>query len=149
MGTAVGIGILIIVAVALLAYLFETDLITNCITAYEQLAEKIDEHKKWKRSRQEEERKFEGKVIAVDFDGVSCIIVDEAQFLTEVQVKELMIITKMLNIPVICYGLKTNFKGELFKGSQALLALSDDLEELATICSCGKKAKFNVRLGLD
>lgn len=78
-------------------------------------------------------------------NNVVCILVDEAQFLSKEQVYELFMITKEYDIPVICYGLRTNFKGELFEGSMALFALSDELEELATICSCGKKARFNAR----
>lgn len=80
-----------------------------------------------------------------DFENVSCILVDEAQFLSRSQVEELWYASKILNIPVICYGLRTNFKGELFSGSERLLALADELEELITICSCGKRAKFNGR----
>ncbi len=76
----------------------------------------------------------------------NCILVDEAQFLTSKQVWELWHITKELDIPVICYGLRTNFKSELFEGSKRLMELSDELEEMATICSCGKKARFNARV---
>ena len=54
-------------------------------------------------------------------------------------------VTKTLEIPVICYGLKTDFKSELFEGSKRLLELADEIEELITICSCGKRAKFNAR----
>lgn len=79
------------------------------------------------------------------FNNISCILVDEAQFLSVKQVEELWIITKKLNIPVICYGLKTDFKSKLFKASKRLLELSDVIEELITICNCGKRAKFNVR----
>ena len=78
-------------------------------------------------------------------DHISCILVDEAQFLTTKQVEELWIASKMLEIPVICYGLKTDFKSNLFEGSKRLLELADELEELVTICSCGKRAKFNAR----
>lgn len=81
----------------------------------------------------------------IKLDNLNCILVDEAQFLTQDQVKELWLIAKLHDIPVICYGLKTTFKGELFKGSKALIELADVLEELVTICSCGHKAKFNVR----
>lgn len=81
----------------------------------------------------------------IDTDNIDCILVDEAQFLTVDQVKELWMITKLYNIPVICYGLRTTFKGEFFIGSKPLMELSDVLEELVTICSCGHKAKFNVR----
>lgn len=76
---------------------------------------------------------------------VDCILVDEAQFLTEKQVEELWVASKMYDIPVICYGLKTDFQSHLFEGSKRLLELSDEQEELITICSCGKRAKFNGR----
>ena len=78
-------------------------------------------------------------------DEISCILVDEAQFLSEKQVDELYYITKYYNIPVICYGLKTNFQSKLFNGSKRLLELSDELDELITIFRCGKRAKFNAR----
>ncbi len=81
----------------------------------------------------------------IKLDHLDCILVDEAQFLEPGQVKELWIISKLYDIPVICYGLKTTFKGEFFKGSKTLMELADNLEELVTICKCGKKAKFNVR----
>ena len=74
-----------------------------------------------------------------------CILIDEAQFLNKNQVFELFKITKLLEIPVMCYGLKSNFKGEFFEGSEALMIYSDSLEEIVTICSCGKKARFNAR----
>lgn len=81
----------------------------------------------------------------LDFKNVDSIVVDEAQFLSIDQVKDLWLISKLKDIPVICYGLKTTFKGEFFTGSKPLMELSDTLEELVTICSCGKKAKFNAR----
>ncbi len=76
---------------------------------------------------------------------IDCILVDEAQFLTAKQIEELWKITKKKNIPVICYGLKVDFQSHLFEGSKRLLELSDVIEELITICSCGKRAKFNAR----
>lgn len=82
----------------------------------------------------------------ISFDNLSCILVDEAQFLTKEQVNELWVISKLCDLPVICYGLKTNFKGELFEGSKALLEKCDKIEESSTICKCGKKARFNARL---
>ena len=82
----------------------------------------------------------------IDLDNVDCILVDEVQFMSPEQIKELWIISKMKEIPVICYGLKTNFKGELFEGSKAVLELADELEELSTICKCGNKARFNARI---
>lgn len=78
--------------------------------------------------------------------GINCILVDEVQFMTKNQIKELWKIAKLKDKPVITYGLKTNFKGELFEGTKAVLELADELEELATICKCGKKAKFNARV---
>ena len=78
-------------------------------------------------------------------DNLDAILVDEAQFLTKKQVEELWIIAKKRNIPVICFGLKTNFKSEFFEGSKRLFELSDKFKELETICSCGIKARFNAR----
>ncbi|SFZ98618.1 Thymidine kinase [hydrothermal vent metagenome] len=75
-----------------------------------------------------------------------CILVDEAQFLSKEQVKQLTYVVDILGIPVLCYGLKTDFQGELFTGSQYLLAWSDKLVELKTICHCGRKAHMVVRL---
>ena len=74
------------------------------------------------------------------------IIVDEAQFLTPEQVEELFVITKIYDIPVLCYGLRCDFQMKGFPGSTRLLELADDIEELKTICSCGKKATQNLRL---
>lgn len=82
----------------------------------------------------------------IDLKNINCILVDEVQFMTKNQIKELWKIAKLKDIPVITYGLKTNFRGELFEGTKAVLELADELEELATICKCGKKAKFNARL---
>ena len=75
----------------------------------------------------------------------SAIIVDEAQFLTKAQVDELFVITKELDIPVLTYGLRNDFLLNTFEGSSRLLALADDIEELKTICRCGKKATQNMR----
>ena len=80
------------------------------------------------------------------FDNLDCIIVDEAQFLKEEQVDELWYITKMYDIPVIAFGLRTDFKTNLFEGSSRLLALSDEIQEMPTICRCGTKARFNARI---
>lgn len=80
-----------------------------------------------------------------NFDNISCILVDEAQFLNKKQVEDLWYISKKFDIPVICYGLKVNFKGEFFTGSKRLMELSDTFDELITICKCGKKARFNAR----
>ncbi len=77
---------------------------------------------------------------------VSCVFVDEAQFLTRNQVDELFMFTKTKDIPVICYGLKADFRTVSFPGSLRLFELADDMQELYTICPCGKKARFNARI---
>ncbi|MGL4521329.1 MAG: thymidine kinase [Bacilli bacterium] len=74
-----------------------------------------------------------------------CIMVDEAQFLSREQVLQLAKIVDTYNVPVLCYGLRTDFKGELFEGSAALLALADKLIELKGMCHCGKKATMVIR----
>ena len=76
---------------------------------------------------------------------IHCIFIDEAQFLNANQVDELFIISKAMNIPVICYGLRTDFRMEAFEGSRRLLEVADALEELATLCSCGNIARYNAR----
>ena len=75
----------------------------------------------------------------------ACIIVDECQFLSRKEVEWLVHIVDDENIPVICYGLRADFAGNLFPGSEALLAWADIIEEIKTICWCGKKATFNAR----
>jgi len=80
---------------------------------------------------------------------VSCVLIDEAQFLTPAQVRQLTDVADILHIPVLCYGLRTDFQAQLFPGSAALLALADDLIELKTICHCGRKATMNLRVGPD
>ena len=76
-------------------------------------------------------------------DDVACIFVDEAQFLTRDQVDELFTFTKTRDIPVICYGLKADFRTVSFPGSLRLFELADEMQELYTICTCGQKARFN------
>ncbi|MEZ5812693.1 MAG: thymidine kinase [Rhizobiaceae bacterium] len=80
---------------------------------------------------------------------VHCVFVDEAQFLTGEQVWQLARVVDRLGIPVMCYGLRTDFQGKLFSGSRALLAIADELREVKTICRCGRKATMVVRLGED
>ena len=75
----------------------------------------------------------------------ACIIVDEAQFLTREEVHYLVYLVDELDIHVMCYGLRADFKGELFPGSYELLVMADKLEEVKTVCWCGKKATFNAR----
>ena len=76
----------------------------------------------------------------------SCILIDEAQFLTEEQVVQLHLLAHTTKTPVICYGLRSDFQGKPFPGSKALLTLADDLEEMKTICRCGRKATMNLRM---
>ena len=78
-----------------------------------------------------------------DYD---CLIVDEAQFLTRAQVERLVRVVDIDNVPVIAYGLRCDFRNELFEGSQWLLAWADTIEEVKTICWCGKKAVCNARV---
>jgi thymidine kinase len=77
---------------------------------------------------------------------VACVLVDEAQFMTAAQVWQATEVTDGLDIPVLCYGLRTDFRAQLFPGSAALLALADTLTELKTICHCGRKATMNLRV---
>lgn len=76
---------------------------------------------------------------------IACVLIDEAQFLTREQVEQLSKVTDELGIPVLCYGLRTDFLGNLFPGSAALLGWADNLIELKTICHCGRKATMNLR----
>lgn len=80
---------------------------------------------------------------------VACIFIDESQFLEKDQVWQLARVVDDLNVPVMCYGLRVDFRGELFPGSAALLALADEMREVRTICHCGKKATMVVRMGPD
>ncbi|TXI79920.1 MAG: thymidine kinase [Flavobacteriales bacterium] len=77
---------------------------------------------------------------------LDCVLVDESQFLSKAQVWQLSEIVDILRIPVLCYGLRTDFRGELFEGSQYLLAWADELTEIKTICHSGKKATMTVRV---
>mgnify|MGYP003989907757 FL=1 len=77
--------------------------------------------------------------------GINCVLIDESQFLSRAQVKQLAIAVDDLDIPVLCYGIRTDFRGDLFPGSQHLLAWADNLIELKTICHCGSKATMVVR----
>lgn len=80
---------------------------------------------------------------------VHCVFIDEAQFLSPEQVWQLARVADRLGVPVMCYGLRTDFQGKLFPGSRELLAIADDLREIRTICRCGRKASMVVRLGAD
>src|SRR3712207_429320 len=80
---------------------------------------------------------------------VDCVLIDEAQFLSREQVLELAEVCDQLDIPVLAYGLRTDFQGNLFEGSGTLLALADKLVELKAICECGRKATMNLRVDED
>lgn len=89
---------------------------------------------------------FIEEIDKINVSDYHCIIVDEAQFLTKEQVEKLIYIVDTLDIPVIAYGLRTDFKGEFFEGSKWLMAWADSVEEVKTICWCGKKAIANARV---
>jgi thymidine kinase len=86
---------------------------------------------------------------ANDEQRVHCVLIDEAQFLTRDQVFQLSDLTDKLNIPVLAYGLRTDFQGEPFEGSKYLLAWSDNLKEIKAICHCGRKAIMVLRMDAD
>lgn len=79
-------------------------------------------------------------------ESLHCVLIDEAQFLTRDQVFQLSDVTDTLNVPVLAYGLRTDFQGEPFEGSKYLLAWSDNLKELKAICHCGSKATMVLRM---
>jgi len=84
-------------------------------------------------------------VVSTKFKNINCILIDEAQFLTRQQVDNLMRVVVSLNIPVLCYGLRTDFLTNGFTGSIRLLEIAHSIEELKTICKCGRKAIYNAR----
>lgn len=89
---------------------------------------------------------LQARIAAVQAEApVNCVFVDEAQFLTPEQVWQLARVVDDLNVPVMCYGLRVDFRGELFPGSAVLLALADEMREVRTICHCGRKATMVVR----
>ncbi len=77
---------------------------------------------------------------------LACVLVDEAQFLSKDQVAQLCQVTQAVRVPVLCYGLRTDFRGEPFEGSRYLLAWAEELVEIKTICHCGRKATMNLRV---
>lgn len=84
-----------------------------------------------------------------DRKDLSCVLIDEAQFLSGDQVRTLHTIAALCNLPVMCFGLRTDFQGMPFEGAAYLLALAEDLEEIKAICSCGRKSTMNMRIGED
>ena len=100
------------------------------------------------RSGLEKECSFVEEVILLSDEEIGkfdCVIVDEAQFCKKSDIEFFIHIVDDIGIPVICYGLRTDFKGNLFEGSSELFSKADEIDELYTICSCGKRAKFNGR----
>ena len=97
------------------------------------------------RSFSKDDNLFEVAQAQLDSAPLHCVLIDEAQFLTKDQVFQLGEITDQLNVPVLAYGLRTDFQGEPFEGSKYLLAWSDNLKELKAICHCGTKATMVVR----
>ena len=81
-----------------------------------------------------------------EIQNLKCVLIDEAHFLKKRQIKQLTKITSELHLPVLCYGLRSDFKGEPFEGSSYLLAWAEELVEIKTICRCGKKATMNIRI---
>jgi thymidine kinase len=79
-------------------------------------------------------------------EAVACVLVDEAQFLTGAQVEQLAHLADVVSIPVLAYGLRTDFQGQLFPGSARLLAIADSLIEIKSVCECGRKATMNLRV---
>ncbi len=86
------------------------------------------------------------RVAITENPNIKCVLIDESQFLKQGQVRQLCVITDELNVPVLAYGLRSDFRGEPFEGSRYLLAWSDQIIELKTICHCGKKATMNMRV---
>lgn len=82
----------------------------------------------------------------VRYAGIACIIVDECQFMTPEQVDEMAHIVDACNIPVICYGLRTDFQSKMFPGAARLFELADEIEQIPTVCWCGRRAHFNARV---
>ena len=97
--------------------------------------------------RFEQDTDIAARVVADNSEAhIHCVLVDEAQFLTPAQVWQLAGLADEANIPVLCYGLRTDFKGALFPGSAALLGIADALIELKAVCHCGRKATMNLRV---
>ena len=90
--------------------------------------------------------RFVEELDGIDLAAYDCVIVDEAQFLTKAQVQKLVDIVDEMDIPVICYGLRADFMGNLFEGSHWLMAWADSIEEIKTVCWCGRKAIMNARV---
>jgi thymidine kinase len=88
-------------------------------------------------------------VVVRDGTRVACLLIDEAQFLTPEQVSQLHRLAHREHVPVLCWGLRSDFQGRAFAGASALLTLADDLEEMKTICACARKASMNLRIDAE
>lgn len=86
---------------------------------------------------------------ALDGARVACVLIDEAQFLTPVQVRQLHRMAHVDHLPVVCWGLRSDFRGEAFAGSAMLMTLADEVEEMKSICACARKATMNIRIDAD
>ena len=118
----------------------------RCLMAKPRMENRDGERTIRSRSGLSTECVFVEELAEMNLTGYDCVIVDEAQFLTREQVELLVHIVDDLNIPVIAYGLRADFKGNFFEGSQWLMAWADTIEEVKTICWCGKKAICNARV---
>ena len=118
----------------------------NCIMFKPRLDTRDGERTVSSRSGLSAECFFIEEIDTIDLSKVDCIIVDEAQFLTRAQVEKLVNIVDEKDIPVIAYGLRCDFRNELFEGSECLMAWADTIEEIKTVCWCGRKAVINARL---
>ena len=120
----------------------------NALLIKPNVDQRDGQHRMWSRSGLEAECILFDEVdwAAVKNRQYDCLIIDEAQFLSPEEVEGLVAIVDDYNIPVICYGLRTDFRGEFFPGSAKLLARADTIEEVKTICWCGRKATNNARL---
>ena len=118
----------------------------NCIMLKPRLDTRDGDHTVASRSGLTAPCFYMEEIDSIELKDVDCVIVDEAQFLTRAQVERLTQIVDEMNIPVIAYGLRADFRGELFEGSACLLAWADSIEEIKTVCWCGRKATCNARL---
>ncbi len=118
----------------------------NALMLKPRLDSRDEEHTVGSRSGLNAPCRYMEELDDIDLTACDCVIVDEAQFLTKAQVQRLVSIVDELNVPVICYGLRADFQGNLFEGSHWLMAWADSIEEIKTVCWCGRKAIMNARV---
>lgn len=85
-------------------------------------------------------------MLDIDIKGYDCIVIDDCQYITKKQAERMVYIADVLNVPIVCYGLKTDYKGELFEGTKRLIEYADKLEEIKAVCWCGHKATHNAAI---